>query len=165
MASAPAQSNLCAKKAVRQMCPYTQGAFCFLKSLVCLDCQCVPVQGYLSGNFQGYANANKHAVLERVLPPPRRPLTLIVALALQKATSCLACGCQLQGRLLKRVENKKGSGDYLPPVDHSLVDYEDFAKVCARACLLVCSNGLLCAWHASLAAMCGCPSVPKILSH
>jgi hypothetical protein len=25
--------------------------------------------------------------------------------------------------------NKKGSGDYLPPVDHSLVDYEEFAKV------------------------------------
>jgi len=28
-----------------------------------------------------------------------------------------------------QVENKKGSGDYLPPVDHSLVEYDDFAKV------------------------------------
>lgn len=28
-----------------------------------------------------------------------------------------------------QVGNQKGSGDYLPPVDHTLVDYEEFAKV------------------------------------
>ena len=28
-----------------------------------------------------------------------------------------------------QADSKKSSGDYLPPVDHSLVEYEDFAKV------------------------------------